>query len=96
MILPSLNGMQGFGFAEAIELPDGTLRRAGRLEISLTDATRLQLLIQPSGPMTYSGPVWIDGVWQSASFAVVARPIAFLTDRLAIVAVAECESPTPH
>jgi hypothetical protein len=90
--------MNGFGFAEAIELPDGTQRRAGRLEISLAESTRFQSLIDLSGPMTYSGPVWADGVWHSESFAVMARPIAFLTGRLAVVVVAECDapSPTPH
>jgi len=91
MILASLNGMHGFGFTEAIEQLDGSLRRTGRLEISLPAETRLQLRISPNEPMTYSGPVWEDRAWRNESFAVVVQPLAFLTDHLTIVSVVESD-----
>lgn len=91
MILASLNGIHGFGFAEAIEQRDGSLRRTGRLEISLSAEARLQLRISPNETMTYSGPVWEDGAWRNESFTVAVQPLAFLSDHLTIVSVAESD-----
>lgn len=92
MIVASLNGIHGFGFTEAIEQRDGSLRRMGRLEILLPAEARLQLRIAPNEEMTYSGPVWEDRAWRNESFAVVVEPLAFLADQLTIVSVSESDA----
>jgi hypothetical protein len=91
MMLPSLNGVNAFGFTQVVDHQRGRSQRAGRLEVRLSDVTQVQLLVKPGEPLTYSGPVWIDGAWHFESFAVVARPLAFLTDGLTIVSVMECD-----
>jgi hypothetical protein len=91
MMLPSLNGVNAFGFTQVVDHRRGRSQRAGRLEVRLPDVTQVQLLVKPGEPMTYSGPVWTDGAWHFESFAVVARPLAFLTDGLTIVSIMECD-----
>jgi hypothetical protein len=88
-ILPRINGTPGFGFAEAITRNDGSVQRVGVLELRRSDAAQLRSTIAGGDPLTYSGPVWVDGVWIEETFAVVATPDPSSRDGSVKLSIAE-------
>jgi hypothetical protein len=91
-ILPRINGTPGFGFAEAITRDDGSVQRVGVLELRRSDSTQLRSTISGGEPLTYSGPVWVDGVWIDETFAVLATPEPSSRDGCVKLSIAECDA----
>lgn len=92
-ILPRINGTPGFGFAEAITRSDGSVERFGALEFRVSDADELRAAIESGEPLTYTGPVCVDGVWVEQSFLVTVTPVAPGWDSSITFSIAECGAP---
>jgi hypothetical protein len=89
-ILPRINDIPGFGFAETVTRDDGSIQRSGVLEFRSSGADRLCTAIENGVPLIYAGPVCVNGAWVEQSFAVTMTP-AEPTDRPCVrFAIAEC------
>jgi hypothetical protein len=75
-ILPRINDVPGFGFAETVTRDDGSVQRCGVLEFRSWYADRLRAEIESGEPLTYAGPVCVDGAWVEQSFVVTMTPAA--------------------
>lgn len=91
-ILPRINGTPGFGFAEAITRNDGSVQRVGVLELRRSDSAQLPSTIADGDLLTYSGPVWADGVWIEETFAVIATPVPPRRDGCLKLSIAEYDA----
>jgi hypothetical protein len=89
IIVASINGTAGLGFAEVIERNDGTTERTGMLKLTAANAQRLQAMLDRNEALVYSGPVFSDGRWRSESFSIVATSVVIAPGEPAIVHIAE-------
>jgi hypothetical protein len=89
MIVASINGTPGLGFAESIQHRDGTTDRTGVIKMTAANAQRLQTILERSEPLVYTGPVYCDGRWCSQTFSIVARNVVIAPGEPAIVHMAE-------
>lgn len=89
IIVASINGTPGLGFAEVIERDDGTADRTGMLKLSPPNAQRLQAMLDRNEALVYSGPVFFDGRWCSQTFTIVATKVVTAPGEPAIVHIAE-------
>jgi hypothetical protein len=71
MIVPLINEMPGFGFAEAMEHGDGRVHRVGTVQITAANARRLEDLLRRGTSLVYSGPVWAGDHWRAETFPVM-------------------------
>ena len=71
MIVPLINNMPGFGFAEVARHGDGRVQRVGVIQFTPANARRVQALLHRGASLVYSGPVWVHDHWSVATFPVV-------------------------
>ena len=89
IIVASINGTPGLGFAEVIERDDGTADRTGMLKLTPPNAQRLQAMLDRNEAVVYSGPVFFDGRWCSQTFSIVATNVVVAPDEPTVVHIAE-------
>ena len=89
IIVASINGTPGLGFAEVIERDDGTADRTGMLKLTPPNAQRLQAMLDRNEALVYSGPVFFDGRWCSQTFSIVATNVVVAPDEPTVVHIAE-------
>jgi hypothetical protein len=94
-ILPRINDVPGFGFAETVSRDDGLMQRSGVLEFRSFGADRLRADIESGGPLIYAGPVCVDGTWVEQSFAVTVTPAAPTNDTCVRFSISECAIASP-
>src|SRR5437763_15073168 len=72
MIVASINGVPGQGFAEVVEESDTEYPyRAGLLKMAFANAARIQDLLDRNARLTYSGPVFANGRWCAEAFPIL-------------------------
>ena len=89
IIVASINGTPGLGFAEVIERDDGTADRMGMLKLTPPNAQRLQAMLDRNEALVYSGPVFFDGRWCSQTFSIVATSVVIAPGEPTVVHIAE-------
>jgi hypothetical protein len=72
MIIASIGGTTGVGFAEAVEVRDGHIERRGMIRLAGAASAELRALLDRGDTLEYSGPVWADGRWHPDTFPVLA------------------------
>jgi len=88
MIIASINGIPGVGFAELLSADDAIEHR-GTIRLSAANAHRLRRLIQERAALVYHGPVWVEQRWQLRSFQLDGADIQLLRDNSFIVQFVE-------
>jgi hypothetical protein len=71
MVIASINGVPGQGFAEVVEKSEGCEHRAGLLKMAFPNAARIQDLLDRSARLTYRGPVFVNGRWCAEAFPIL-------------------------
>jgi len=89
-ILPRINDIPAFGFAETVTRDDGSVQRSGALEFRSSYVNQLRAELERGGPLTYAGPVCVDGVWAEQSFTVTMTPSAPPDDACVRFSIIEC------
>lgn len=67
MVVASINGIPGVGFAELSSEQQAREHR-GKIRLSAANARRLRRLIDERAALVYYGPVWAEERWQLRSF----------------------------
>jgi hypothetical protein len=92
MIVASINGVPGQGFAEVVEESDTEYPyRAGLLKMALDNAARIQDLLDRSARLMYSGPVFANGRWCAEAFPVLVTKVVADASRSATIHIAQSE-----
>jgi len=92
MIVASINGVPGQGFAEVVEESDTEYPyRAGLLKMALDNAARIQDLLDRSAQLTYSGPVFANGKWYAEAFPILITKLVADATRSATIHIAQSE-----
>jgi len=89
-ILPRINDIPAFGFAETVTRDDGSVQRSGALEFRSPYMDQLRAELEKGGPLTYAGPVCVDGAWIEQSFTVTMTPSAPTSDACVRFSIIEC------
>jgi len=91
MIVASINGVQGLGFAEAGEESEGYPYRTGLLKMPFANAARIQDLLERSARLTYRGPVFANGKWCAEAFPILVTDFDADGDVSASIRIAQSE-----
>jgi hypothetical protein len=89
IIVASINGTPGLGFAEVIARNDGTTDRTGMIKLTPSNAQRLQAMLDRNETLVYSGPVFSDGRWCLDTFSIVATTVAHAPGEPLVVHITE-------
>lgn len=90
MIIPSISGTAGIGFAEVVQRVDGSPVRRGMIKLAPAVAPRIQTLVDDGITLIYSGPVWDKGRWRSDSFPVIPTAAVSMTLTVLTLEFVEC------
>ena len=88
MVIASINGIPGVGFAEA-SADDAAREHRGTIRLSAANAHRLRRLIDERAALVYYGPVWVQQRWQLRSFQLDAADIEPMREDSFVVRFAE-------
>jgi len=88
MIIASINGIPGIGFAEA-SCNGGPTDCRGKIRVTAGNAHRLQRLIDERAALVYNGPVWANDRWQLGSFQLGTAEIESMPGESCLIVFAE-------
>jgi len=94
MILASINGIPGVGFAELCSDEDGAAEHRGEIRLSAANAGRLRRLIDEGATLVYYGPAWAEQRWHARSFPLDAADIQTACEDSFVVQFVERDATT--